>query len=151
MSRSGKSKINKIKFHSVVRDIKAAKVAGTYNTKTIATAQHISPETVNAIRRAKTWPGFLLAKQNYNTLRLRGKAAQFEAHQRAVAVPTIAPAMSDEQFESDLKAITEAPVTRLHINMLGDALRLEMRLLRRRVENLENARVPKRSLFGRKR
>lgn len=148
MPRIGKSKISKIKFHSVMRDIKSAKEVGNYNALAIAETHHVSRETVNAIRRAKTWPGFILAKQSTNTLRARAKADEHDAlvANRKTAGDNIR--TRDDRFDQQLDAITEAPVSRHEHEQLHDAVRR----LRLRVEALENyAAQPKRGWFARTR
>lgn len=50
--------IQKIKFHSINRDIKRDVAAKRYKAKTIAAKHHVTPATVSAVRRAGTWPQY---------------------------------------------------------------------------------------------
>ena len=70
------AKITKIKFYSINRDVKAAVAADNYNADEIARKHYVSRETVNAVRRAGTWPQWMRNKAEANRRRaVRAKAA----------------------------------------------------------------------------
>jgi uncharacterized protein YjcR len=72
------TRITKIKFYSINRDIKAAVISPKYSTARIAEKQGVSIATVHSVRLAKTWPAFVTAKQLKAALVARGKKAVFD-------------------------------------------------------------------------
>jgi len=135
--------INQIKFLSVSRDVKAAVKVDAYDSISIAAKHHVSRQTVYAIKRAKTWPGYVLAKQHINTMRARAKADKFDAN-RASAIKTHGAVHTrEDRFADKLEAIT-GPVGRNEHNQLHNSVRG----LRLRIEALENAQ-PRRGWFSR--
>jgi hypothetical protein len=70
------TKVNKIKFYSINRDIKEAVAARTYNAVEIGRKHYVSRETVNAVRRAGTWPQWERNRAEANRKRIeKAKAA----------------------------------------------------------------------------
>ena len=111
-TRTRAIKINKIKFLSVNRDIKAACAEDKYYPHTLAHKHGLSVSTIRSIKRAKTWPGFLTAKQLTITLTARGKAAVFA---KAQAAPT-------EKLARGLRKLESHPVDYITTKQFTDAL-----------------------------
>lgn len=145
----GSKRINKIKFLSINRDIKEALASGTYKTQAIADKHGIGVSTVRSIKRAKTWPAFVTAKQNYMALRYRGKSARFE---KAKQLHTATPTESDGAPDVTRKLATQSTAGSVDENRLSEEMkrvrgfvtRTEYRLLlrtvqqqRERIERLE--------------
>jgi len=78
-------RIEKIKFLSINREIKEAVKLGKYSAARIAKKHHVSEGTIRAIRRAKTWPGFITAKQLKITHDMARRAAAFKKSQEQPA------------------------------------------------------------------
>lgn len=82
------AKITKIKFYSINRDVKAAVAAANYDAEEIGRKHYVSRETVNAVRRAGTWPQWERNKAEANRRRIekaRAVATAPVAHHPHVA------------------------------------------------------------------
>jgi hypothetical protein len=110
--RTRSRKINKIKFYSINRAIKEAVTSTKYSNGRIAQQHGVSVSTVQKIRRAKTWPNFLTAKQLTTTMVSRGKAAAFKKEQ---AAPT-------EKLARGLKKLENNPVEYMTTKQFTDAI-----------------------------
>ena len=106
------TRITKIKFHSINRDIKAEIQNGTYDSSLIAAQQHVSTETVRAVRRAKTWPGFITAKQLKTTNDQRRKADAFDKQD----------AVAQTKLGKSLKRLAKNPVQYVTTKQFTDAI-----------------------------
>lgn len=101
--------ITKIKFYSINRDIKAAVEKDSYSAKKIAKTHHVSPETVRSIRRVRTWPAFVTAKQLKSTYKAQAKADAFANNPEKV-------------LAKELKKLADAPVEYITIKQFTDAI-----------------------------
>jgi hypothetical protein len=106
------TRITKIKFYSINRDIKEAVISTKYSTARIAQKQGVSIGTVQSVRLAKTWPAFVTAKQLKAALVSRGKAAAFDKIQ---AAPT-------EKLARGLKKLQDNPVEYVTTKQFTDAI-----------------------------
>ncbi|MBV1778712.1 hypothetical protein KRR55_06245 [Paeniglutamicibacter sp. ABSL32-1] len=96
--------ITKAQFRVIMRDIKD----NFGSTQQIADRNQISPESVRAIRRAKTWPGFQAAKESR-----RKKLAQ--------APKKIATPPKDDQLQQELEMVPSLPLTPDYVKELLDS------------------------------
>ncbi|MFJ6416511.1 hypothetical protein [Paeniglutamicibacter sp. NPDC091659] len=96
--------ITKAQFRVIMRDIKD----NFGSTQQIADRNQISPESVRAIRRAKTWPGFQAAKKSR-----RKKLAQAP---KKVAAPS-----KDDQLQQELDMVPSLPLTPDYVKELLDS------------------------------
>jgi hypothetical protein len=106
------TRITKIKFHSINRDVKDAITSAKYNAFNIAKKHGVSDETVRSVRRAKTWPAFVTAKQLKVALVARGKKAIFDKIENA---PT-------EKLAKGLKKLQNNPVEYITTKQFTDAI-----------------------------
>ncbi|MDQ0868999.1 hypothetical protein QFZ70_001472 [Arthrobacter sp. V1I9] len=96
------AKITKIKFYSINRDVKAAVAADTYNAEEIGRKHYVSRETVNAVRRAGTWPQWLRNKAEANRKRV-------EKAKKLINVPSVATAIEQNgDDEEEMVTIARA-------------------------------------------
>lgn len=111
-------KLVAIKFHSINRDIKAAKIAKKYSSSVIAKKHHVSRDTVQAVARAKTWPAFVTAKQLKAATNLRRREAVYANSQEQAPLQATKKILSDalpskattKAFASELKQLELNPV-----------------------------------------
>lgn len=96
------AKITKIKFYSINRDVRAAVAAANYDAEEIGRKHFVSRETVNAVRRAGTWPQWERNKAEANRRRV-------QRARKSINVPPVAPVTNDvEVQEEDLVTIPRA-------------------------------------------
>lgn len=81
------AKIDRKTFHKINRDIKTAMAGKTYNAETIGLKHGVSPESVRAIRRAKTWPQWERDKAEKNRRRMKGPKSQIAVPVREIKSP----------------------------------------------------------------
>lgn len=129
MSRS--RKLNKIKFHSINRDVKAAQVTNSYNAIEIGRQHFVSRETVNAVRRAGTWPQWEQNKAELNRKRI-------ERAKKAIDAPRTLPEPIDDSGEEDMVTITRS---RFHNFVLLDSRVKTLEDWRDRQFEAEKARI----------
>jgi transposase len=96
--------ITKSQFHHIMRNIKQHEAVGTYTADMVAAEFGVSSSTVRAIRRSKTYPGFVSQKQ------------------RRHSVPDRAQATATRKLSSDLKKLEATPVEYVTTKQLTDAI-----------------------------
>lgn len=96
--------ITKGEFHKIMRDLKD----GFGSVQQIADKHQVSPESVRAIRRAKTWPGFQAAKE-------ARRVKNVQAPKKAVV------ASKDDQLQQELNMTPNEPLTPAHVQELLDS------------------------------
>jgi hypothetical protein len=139
------NRITKIKFHSIMRSIKAVEAEHPHMPRKaiiIASTHHVSRETVNSIQRAKTWPGFLLNKQARAVHINAAKLSKFEKAQKLGLHPVKRESTPSSKTATS-KVSTERTVTyEEFLNVV--------RGLRARIERLEDSagQSSRRGFFG---
>jgi hypothetical protein len=71
--------LSKIKFHSIARDIKD----GRRSVEEMAAFHHVSGQTIRTVKRTRTWPGFVQAKQQRTSYIANAKDRKFHDAQKA--------------------------------------------------------------------
>lgn len=98
--------ITKQQFRIIMRDIKD----NFGSVQQIADKNHISPESVRAIRRAKTWPGFNAIKEAKRVKdATKGKQP--------------APKSADDKLQQKLDIVPKRPITPEYVQELLDGQR----------------------------
>ena len=96
------SKISKYQFQVINREIKQHVSVGTFNSTLLAAQFKVSRSTINTIRRAKTYPGFLALKAR-----------------RHYSPKTD---VSEVEFSKELDQLVEAPVEYVTTKQFTDAV-----------------------------
>lgn len=73
---SRRSPVTEPLFHAVMKDVRSSSAIGHFNANAIAIDHNVSVGTVNAMRRAKTWPQWLRDKKASSLSRTRPRATQ---------------------------------------------------------------------------
>lgn len=102
--------ITKSQFHKIMRAIKDKTAIASIQQ--IADKHRVSPESVRAIRRAKTWPGFLANKEAKRT----NDAAK---RKQAVKGPAVTKS-ADDQLQQKLDIAPDLPLTPEYVQELLD-------------------------------
>lgn len=96
------AKITKIKFYSINRDVKAAVAAANYDAEEIGRKHFVSRETVNAVRRAGTWPQWERNKAEANRRRVERAKAAVQPN----ALATVSTELTGVNLESAVGGLT---------------------------------------------
>jgi hypothetical protein len=138
---SGATRISKIKFHSISRDVKSG-----MPTASVAIKQRVSESTVHKVRRFGTWPKYqafnhMMADRIAAKRARRPRTTKVEFAKAAGLKPVTREQRIEDQFALELARIQREDIER------GIALG-EVRSLRHRIERLENLLAKKsRSFF----
>lgn len=96
-------RLTKIKFHSIARDIKD----GRRSVAEMAEFHHVSGQTIRAVKRTRTWPAFVLAKQQRMSYIANAKDQKFHDAQKAglnpvrrAAAPKLTP--NEQRLQDEL-------------------------------------------------
>jgi hypothetical protein len=138
---SGATRISKIKFHSISRDVKSG-----LPTASVAIKQRVSESTVRSVRRAGTWPKYQAFKRKIADRTAEKRASEprptrVEFAKAAGLKPVTREQRIEDQFALELARIQREDAAR-------GASMDEVRSLRHRIERLENLLAKKtRSFF----
>lgn len=97
------SPITQKQFHVIARDIRETSKINKYSAAKIAKHFNVSISTVSAIRRAKTWNGFLALKSARQT---SPKASNVEK-ELATSLTQLEQAPTRDEFDSTVRQISE--------------------------------------------
>ncbi|MET4003893.1 arginine/lysine/ornithine decarboxylase [Arthrobacter sp. UYCu511] len=124
--------ITRQQFHKIARDLKD----NFGSVQQIADKNHISPESVRAIRRAKTWPNFNAIKEAKRT-RDGQKRADEQLAQRLAQREAKYP---EDQLQQKLDMVPNRPITPEYVQQLLDGqqeARLANENILSRLDNLD--------------
>lgn len=118
------SPITQKQFHIIARDIRESSKINKYSAAKIAKHFNVSISTVSAIRRAKTWNGFLAQKSARQTSPKTSPVEQ----ELATSLAQLEQAPTRDEFDSTIKQISERQGGLLHRVRAIEADRTDRRL-----------------------